>query len=207
MLIPMDIDDDGRIDMLVQRCFDKPPDGFCNITAIYNNVIFDSFFIKAMMLSQTNSDQEDLGQKMFGANIAGATFRYIVTTLEDQKYVRVATQAPQTSYNSLELPYSHNGIGRSNNYLESFNVAYSHHSGQNQVRVFTPIIPNSQLIITANDVDAKSWNLDLFVSPMEYLIVIVFAASAVLVVSGVIIVIMHWQEKKEDNKNRLQIDF
>lgn len=144
---------------------------------------------------------------MFGANIAGATFRYIVTTLEDDKYVRVATQAPQTSYNSLELPYSHNGIGRSNNYLESFNVAYSHSGGQNQVRVFTPIIPNSQLIITANDVFAKSWNLDLFVSPMEYLIVIVFAASAVLVVSGAVIILMHWQEKKEDNKNRLQIDF
>jgi len=144
---------------------------------------------------------------MFGSAMAGATFRYIVTTLDDQKYVRVASQAPQTSYNSLELPYTHNGIGRSNNYLESFNVAYSHHDNQNQVRVFTPIIPNSQLIITANDIDAKSWNLELFISPMEYLIVIVFAASAVLVISGVVIIILHWQEKKEDNNNRLQIDF
>ena len=101
----------------------------------------------------------------------------------------------------------HNGIGRSNNYLESFNVAYAHQGGQYQVRVFTPIIPNSQLIITANDVDSKQWSLELFVSPMEYLIVIVFAASAVLVVSGIVIILMHWQEKKEDNKNRLQIDF
>ena len=140
---------------------------------------------------------------MFGANVAGASFRYIVTTLDDQKYVRAAAQAPQTSYNSLELPYTHMGIGRSNNYLESFNVAYSHSEGQNQVRVFTPIIPNSQLIITANDVDAKSWNLDLFISPQAYLWVIVFAASAVLLVSGAVIIIMHWQEKKEDNKNRL----
>lgn len=71
------------------------------------------------------------------------------------------------------------------------------------MRIFTPIIPNSQLIITANDVDAKSWDLDLFVSPMEYLIVIVFAAVIVLIVSGVIIIGIHWREKKEDNKNRL----
>lgn len=80
---------------------------------------------------------------MYGANTAGVTFRYIVTTLEDDKYVRVAAQSPQTSYQALELPYAHNGIGRSNNYLESFNVAYSHSDGQHQVRVFTPIIPNS----------------------------------------------------------------
>ena len=51
--------------------------------------------------------------------------------------------------------------------------------------------------------DAKSWDLDLFVSPMEYLIVIVFAAVIVLIVSGVIIIGIHWREKKEDNKNRL----
>ena len=43
-----------------------------------------------MMLSQTVSDSEDLGNKMFGANVAGVTFRYIVTTLNDDKYVRVA---------------------------------------------------------------------------------------------------------------------
>lgn len=130
MLVPMDLDDDGRVDALVQRCVMQATHRFCNISAIYNNVIFDSFFIKAMMLSQTNSDQEDRGDKLYGSAVAGATFRYIVTTLDDRKYVRVAAQAPQASYSSLELPYTHNGIGRSNNYLESFNVAYSHSEGQ-----------------------------------------------------------------------------
>lgn len=64
MFVPADIDDDGRIDMLVQRCANATPTnpvGFCSITGIYNNVVFDSFFIKAMMLSQTNSDQQDMG--------------------------------------------------------------------------------------------------------------------------------------------------
>ena len=32
---------------------------------------------------------------------------------------------PQTSYNSLLLPYTYMGLGRSNNFLESFNVGYS----------------------------------------------------------------------------------
>lgn len=90
MIIPMDLDDDGRMDMIVQRCVTDAIKTTCSINAIYTNLIFDSFFIKAMMLSQTSSDQEDLGQKMYGSNIAGATFRYIVTTLDDDKYVRVA---------------------------------------------------------------------------------------------------------------------
>lgn len=91
LLVPIDIDDDGRIDVIVQRCVQEKVRTYCSIQAIYNNIIYDSFFIKAMMLSQTNTDQEDLGgKKMYGANIAGVTFRYIVTTLDDDKYVRVA---------------------------------------------------------------------------------------------------------------------
>lgn len=54
---------------------------------------------------------------------------------------------PTSSYNSLGLPYVYNGIGRSNNYLESFNVAYSvfneNDKRYDQIRIFTPIIPNS----------------------------------------------------------------
>ena len=56
MLVPMDVDDDGRIDVLVQRCAVVTASSgvaqrTCHLSAIYNNIIFDSFFIKAMMLS------------------------------------------------------------------------------------------------------------------------------------------------------------
>ena len=54
----------------------------------------------------------------------------------------------------LSLPYVFDGIGRSNNYVESFNVAYTDGDNSNQVRVFTPIIPNSQLVIAANSREA-----------------------------------------------------
>jgi hypothetical protein len=56
LLVPIDIDDDGRMDAIVQRCVKEQLRTYCSIQAIYNNVIYDSFFIKAMMLSQTNSD-------------------------------------------------------------------------------------------------------------------------------------------------------
>jgi integrin alpha FG-GAP repeat containing protein 1 len=82
-------------------------------------------------------------EEKYGAIVTGATFRYIVTTLKDDQYVRVGTQLPQSSYNCLDLPYVYNGIGRSNNFLEQFNVAFSINNRLDQVKVFTPIIPNS----------------------------------------------------------------
>ena len=47
MLIPYDIDDDGRLDIIVQ----SNEKGNFEMEVIYNNYVFDSFFIKAMMLS------------------------------------------------------------------------------------------------------------------------------------------------------------
>jgi hypothetical protein len=118
MLVPIDIDEDGRMDIIVQRI----ENGISSLGVIYNNFQFDNFFIKAMMLSQTSHDQGDM---LYGALTTGATFRFAVTTLDDQKQVRVGTQLSQTSYNSLSLPYVYLGLGRSNNFIESFNVAYS----------------------------------------------------------------------------------
>ena len=159
------------------------------------------------MLAQTHLDFEDLEKHNFGSTISGTTFRYIVTALNDRKYVRVAAQAPQSSYHALEMPYTFNGVGRSNNYLESFNVAYTTFDKGNQVRVFTPIIPNSQLVIAANSRESKSWQIDLFINPMEYLVIVVLASLAVLVLTGIIIIIMHCQEKKEDKSTSVKLDY
>jgi hypothetical protein len=75
------------------------------------------------------------------------------------------------------------------------------------VKVFTPIIPNSQLVISATSKEVKSWQLELFINPMEYLVFVVFAASFILLISGIAICIIHWQEKHEDNQSRTKIEF
>ena len=43
------------------------------------------------MLSQKSDNPNE---RMFGAVTTGATYRYIVTTLDDKKFMRVATQMP-----------------------------------------------------------------------------------------------------------------
>lgn len=101
------------------------------------------------MLSQAYEGKQDIPN--FGAGVIGASFRYIMTSeVDETQYVRVAVQQPQNAFDSLLLPYVYHGIGRSNNYVEQFNVAYSSSNQLNQVKVFTPIIPNSQLFIIGN---------------------------------------------------------
>ena len=77
MLVPFDVDEDGRMDILVQ----KTQNGVKSLSVIYNNFQFDSFFVKAMMLSQTSGEPGNL----YGAVTSGASFRFAVTTLDDKK--------------------------------------------------------------------------------------------------------------------------
>jgi len=70
------------------------------------------------------------------------------------------------------------------------------------VKVFTPIIPNSQLLILASKESKNNWSLELFINPDKILILTVISICAVLVISAVVIIIMHIHEKREDFKNR-----
>jgi len=109
-----------------------------SLQIIYNNIVSDTFFIKAFMLSSKQEKTDNI----YSNNAIGSSFRFVVTDLDDKKYVVVGSQAFQSSYLSLQLPYSFLGIGRSNNYVETFFAATSVNSVLAQ-RMWTPIIPNS----------------------------------------------------------------
>jgi hypothetical protein len=51
-------------------------------------MVSDSFFIKALML---NSKQEK-SDNIYGDHARGCSFRFVVTDLDDQKYVVVGAQ-------------------------------------------------------------------------------------------------------------------
>lgn len=99
------------------------------------------------------------------------------------------------------MPYVYLGVGRSNNYVESFTAAFSI-NGQRSIRYWTPIIPNSQLIVFATEANTNNWNLDLFISPTDSLALIVVACLICLVIIGLVIIILHIGEKNEDKKNK-----
>jgi len=99
------------------------------------------------------------------------------------------------------MPYAYLGIGRSNNYIETFTAAYSI-GGSRSIRIWTPIIPNSQLIIFAPEENVNNWTLELFINPTSSLALIVIACVICLVIIGIVIIILHVGEKKEDQKNK-----
>ncbi len=71
---------------------------------------------------------------------------YWINSVKDGFRVTYQSQMIQTSYDALHMPYTFNGLGRANNYVESFTI------GRNGLsKCWSPIIPNSQLgIYTTN---------------------------------------------------------
>lgn len=77
----------------------------------------DHFFIKALMVGSSSQ---------YGDAVSGASYRLVVTDLNDAKFVVHAAQLAQSSaYLSLQTPYAYLGVGRSNNYVETFTAAFS----------------------------------------------------------------------------------
>ncbi len=131
----------------------------------------------------------------------GPSFRCVGTDLSDNKHVLIGSQQFQQSYNALLMPYAYIGVGRSNNYVENFHTALATTS-KRSVRSWTPIIPNSQLIIQATEANEKNWNLELFINPTDMLPLIVVACLVCLVLIGIVIIVFHVKEKQEDRRNK-----
>jgi len=65
---------------------------------------------------------------------------YWVNSVNNGFKITYQAQAIQSSDDSLQMPYTYSGLGRSNNYVESFTAG---RNGKKQE--WSPIIPNSQL--------------------------------------------------------------
>jgi integrin alpha FG-GAP repeat containing protein 1 len=132
-----------------------------------------------------------------------ASFRCVLTSLEDEKFMASSGQSGHTAYQGLALPFSQIGIGRSNNFIESFTVA-AFVNGSRSLRVWTPIIPKSVLfIVTENNAqEPDTWKLDVLVKPSEKMVMIIIVDAVFLLVLGLIIIVLHMLEKAEDRKDK-----
>ena len=67
----------------------KGSNGKNQLLCIYNNYVKDAFFVKALMISNVVG--------VYGDATSGASYRLIVTDLNDEKFVVIATQLAQSS--------------------------------------------------------------------------------------------------------------
>lgn len=112
--------------------------------SIVNNYLQQNYFyIKGYGVSGSSYDQS--------CQIVGASF-YWVNSLGSKLRSAYVPQVIQTSYNALQLPYAYSGLGRANNYVDSFTLGVL-----GQQEAWSPIIPNSQLVVYAPDSSVKEY--------------------------------------------------
>ena len=79
-----------------------------------------------------------------------------------------------------------------NNYIEDFTCGVA--SDNNSDKSWSPIIPNSQLIITPPLKD-NNWKIEIFINPTRAMALIIISTVVVLIIIGIIIIIYHVKEK------------
>uniref|UniRef100_A0A3Q4MBK9 Integrin alpha FG-GAP repeat containing 1 n=1 Tax=Neolamprologus brichardi TaxID=32507 RepID=A0A3Q4MBK9_NEOBR len=198
-----DIYEDGILDMLVQSKAEGKQD--LRIHALKNNFEADAYFVKVMVLSGLCSN--DCPEGPFGVNQPGPYVMY--TTVDSNGYLKNASagQLSQSAYFSLQLPYTVLGLGRSANFLDHLFVGIPRQPGETEIRnkEWTAIIPNSQLIVMPFPHDTpRSWSAKLYLTPSNSVLLTAIALIGVCVFILVIIGILHWQEKKADDREKRQ---
>lgn len=177
------------------------------IHALKNNFEADAYFVKVMVLSGLCSNDCPEDVKPFGVNQPGPYVMY--TTVDSNGYLKNASagQLSQSAHFSLQLPYTVLGLGRSANFLDHLFVGIPRPLGETDVRKqeWTAIIPNSQLIVIPYPHNKpSSWSAKLYLTPSNSVLLTAIALIGVCVFILVIIGILHWQEKKADDREKRQ---
>ncbi|XP_063044503.1 T-cell immunomodulatory protein [Engraulis encrasicolus] len=201
-----DIYEDGILDMLVLSKEAEKDD--LTIHALKNNFEADAYFVKVIVLSGLSNNERE-GQakvKPFGVNQPGPYVMY--TSVDSNGYLKNASagQLSQSAHLSLQLPYTVLGLGRSANFLDHLFVGIPRPPTKAiRKQEWTAIIPNSQLIVIPYPLDdPRSWSAKLYLTPSNIVLLTAIALIGVCVFILVIIGVLHWQEKKADDREKRQ---
>ncbi|XP_072374296.1 T-cell immunomodulatory protein [Scyliorhinus torazame] len=200
-----DIYEDGILDLLVLNKNKKTAE--FTIHALRNNFDADAYFVKVIVLSGLCSNDCPDKVTPFGVNQPGPYIMY--TTADANGYLKNASagQLSQSAHFALQLPYVVLGLGRSANFLDHLYVGIPRPRGEKSTREreWTAIIPNSQLIVIPYPHNSpKSWSAKLYLTPSNIVLLTAIALIGVCVFILAIIGILHWQEKKADDREKRQ---
>ncbi|NXL90216.1 TIP protein, partial [Alectura lathami] len=200
-----DIYEDGILDIIVVSKGYSSKD--FAIHTLKNNFEADAYFVKVIVLSGLCSNDCPRKITPFGVNQPGPYIMY--TTVDANGYLKngSAGQLSQSAHFALQLPYNVLGLGRSANFLDHLYVGIPRPLGEKSVRKqeWTAIIPNSQLIVIPYPHNVpRSWSAKLYLTPSNIVLLTAIALIGVCVFILAIIGILHWQEKKADDREKRQ---
>ena len=176
-----DLLQDASLDILLVT---KNDDGETSLQALYNNMELNNFFIRMKMITD----------ELVASPINSASFRCVVTQLNDRKIIVQGGHTSQSAFHALNQPISSIGVGVSNNFIEQFSVGVFV-DGERVLRTWTPVIPKSTLfVITDMSKDEQNWNLTLMLNPTDKVPLILVVDGLFLLVLGLFIIILHMYE-------------
>ncbi|KAF9484939.1 hypothetical protein BDN70DRAFT_824769 [Pholiota conissans] len=200
----LDLDEDGTLDIMVQR---SGADGQGNVLFVQNNFYYDAFFLKAIVLNGAcnngwcyNANGSERYHP-FGVSYSGATYKYTVLDTAGHRSAAQVGQLPQTSYQSLQTPYSFFGLGRTNNYIENLFVGTTIHAEQHYINM-EGVIPNSKVVILPSADEGGEWKRELFLRPGEWIPWVTVTVMATMILLAIIVLVLHLNEKREDEQER-----
>lgn len=106
----------------------------------------------------------------------------------------LVAQLPQTSYHSLQTPYSFFGLGRTNNYIENLFVGSTKHSAEHFINM-EGVIPNSRVVIMPPAADENSWKRELYLRPGEWIPWVTLTIVIATLILGIVVFVLHLNEK------------
>lgn len=193
-----DINEDGKVDMLIGASEQdyKPYD--LNITAKMNSQMVDACFMKVLVTNGFCSAEASSN----GQSARGPFICFELSQNDGRKMQGCAGQLAQSSHFSLQQPYVIFGLGQTPHFVETLNVSIPGFGPDKRVRtrVLEQIVPDAQVIIIPKQKDnPNSWDYKMFLSPMSDLVFSTLIALAVLCLLILFIIfILHRQETLED---------
>lgn len=214
----IDIDDDGSLDIVVQRTGNSG--AARQIVFIKNNYFHDAFFLKALVLNGAcNGWCEPLAEgesryRTYGVSYSGASYKFTVLDPTGARKATQVGQLPQTGYVALGTPYSYFGLGRTNNYVENLFVGSTRHQEEHFINV-EGLIPNSQVVIVpyqyAGSTSPSDWSRELYLHPGDWIPWVTIVLGGAIALLGMVVMVLHLHEKREDETERrarlIQLNF
>lgn len=197
-----DFYENGNLDVILVSLGSKNQ---YEVKAFKNSLDYDANFVKVIVLTGLCYKHCKNGKIPYGTNLPGPQITYKTTTQDGNTQVASSAQLSQSGHFSLQLPYSIFGLGRTPNFVDAMTVGMSWPDPKYRSKEWTQIIPNSQVVVIPSPLGEPSkWIAKLFVTPSKLVLLTALALLGTCVLISGIIAALHWKERREDKKEKLQ---